>query len=405
MKIIYILSHAYKGEFTREEIHKIDSLNHRYALRMSRYTDRYQVECWWTERRISLPLVAVEGGITYRAFPASPYRFPYRYISLSLLRALQRECRRGQVLVFIHFLKGKWTTLIPLFIRGVPIVIQQHSEGIHYTRRKLLMRPWMPLFSVLEHLAYRRIDRFFLLYKEAERELERYVGPAKTTILSCGVDFGRFRPMEKAKAREALGLEPSGRYILFVGRINERKGVRYLIEAMPAILRDYPSTRLLLVGGIRRERIFSDLKELIERLGIKERVCFLGGIPNERLPLFYNAADVFVLPSLTEGLGLVLVEAAACNCPIIGTEVGGILDLMDTVKKGILVPPRSADAIARAVKKVFENPSSYQDLREMARPYSWDTILEKTVEVFEDLRQRYYPDYRPFQPDSGGQAG
>ncbi|MDO8137758.1 MAG: glycosyltransferase, partial [Candidatus Brocadiales bacterium] len=164
----------------------------------------------------------------------------------------------------------------------------------------------------------------------------------------------------------------------------------YLLEAMPSVLRDYPSTNLLLIGEARRGETLAGLKELIQRLALEDSVNFLGKIDNAKLPLYYNAADVFVLPSLTEGLGLVLVEAAACNCPIIGTRVGGVVDLMETLGKGILVPPRSPEALALAIKTVFENPEEYNNLRETAIHYSWDSILEKNFKVLEDLQQEYF---------------
>ncbi|MFQ5863564.1 MAG: glycosyltransferase family 4 protein [Candidatus Brocadiales bacterium] len=392
MKVIYVLSHAYEGEDYNKDISKHDRHEHRYAYKLKEYTDRYQVEYWWTEKRISRPISEQESGVTFRAFPASSFKFPYRYISFSLLKELQLESRRGPVLIFIHGLRGKWTSLIPLFVKNVPIMIQQHSEGTYYSRARLMKRPWLAPLSILENMAYGNVDHFFLLFRRAKEEMKRYVDPERLSVITCGVDFNLFRPIDKTKAREALGLDLKKHYILFVGRINERKGGRYLIEALPAILNEYPSTELLLVGHIRRKKIFGDLKGLIKLKGIEGRVHFLGPIPNERLPLFYNAADVFVLPSLTEGLGLVLVEAAACNCPIVGTEIGGVVDIMQTVKNGIMVPPRSPADLTHAIKRVFKQPDLYSSgLREAALPYSWDSVLARTVDVFENLRETYFP--------------
>lgn len=392
MKVIYVLSHCHRGDDYNKEISKLDSIVHQYAYRLRNYTDRYQVECWWTEKRISSPITAREDGITFRAFPASSFKYPYRYISFSLLRALMRESGKGPVLIFIHGLRGKWTSLIPLFIRNAPIVIQQHGENTSYRRTRLIKRPWLIPLSMLENMAFRNTDHFFLLFQHAREGMKKYVNPEGLSVVTCGVDFDRFRPMDKTEAREKLGLDTKGHYVLFVGRINERKGVRYLIEAMDAVLDEYPSTELLLVGHTRREKIFADLKESAELKGIEKKVHFLGSIPNKRLPLYYNAADVFVLPSLTEGLGLVLVEAAACNCPVIGTEVGGIVDLMKTIKKGIIVPPRSHADLANAIKSVFKRPEKHNSgLREAVLQYSWDNILERTVDVFERLKKGYFP--------------
>lgn len=392
MKVIYVLSHSYRGDNYDRNISRLGSLVHEYAYRLRNYTDRYQVECWWTEKRISSPISEREDGITFRAFPALSCRYPYRYISFPLLRALQSETRKGPALVFVHGLRGKWTSLIPLFIRNAPIIIQQHSEGTSYSRARLTKRPWLAPLSILENIAHRNTAHFFLLFQRAREEMKRYIRPERLSVITCGVDFELFRPMDKTEARAVLGLKDKKRYILFVGRINERKGVRYLIEALPVILNKYPETELLLVGPARRENVLVDLKKLVAAKGVEGRVHFLGQIANKSLVPFYNAADVFVLPSLTEGLGLVLVEAAACNCPIIGTAVGGIVDLMQTVKKGILVSPGSSAELARAVESIFRQPDLYSSgLREAASIYSWDNVLERTVGVFENLCKTYFP--------------
>ncbi|MCQ4574448.1 MAG: glycosyltransferase family 4 protein [Candidatus Brocadiales bacterium] len=396
MKVIYVLSHSYVGDDYDKDISKLGSIIHTYAYKLRNFTNRYQVECWWTEKRISSPISEQADGITFRAFPALSYKFPYRYISFSMLRALRLETRRGPVLIFIHGLRGKWTSLIPLFIRNVPIVIQQHGERTGYRGSRLRKRPWLIPLSMLENMAFRKTDHFFLLFQRAREGMKKYVPPERLSVITCGVDFDVFRPMDKTAAREELGLDTEKRYVLFVGRINERKGARYLIEAMPAVLDEYPATELLLAGPARRERTVADLGELVKSKGIEGSVHFLGPVPNKRLPLFYNASDVFVLPSMTEGLGLVLIEAAACNCPIIGTEVGGIVDLMKAVKKGIMVPPGSSAELADAVKEVLERPDQYNSgLREAVRQYSWDSIFERTVNVFEQLRKSYFPDESP----------
>ncbi len=392
MKVIYVLSHSYRGD-DFENITKLDSLVHLYAHKLRSYTDRYPVECWWTEKRLSSPISAREDGITYRAFPALSYKYPYRYISLPLLKALRREAKKGPVLIFLIGIKGKWTVLIPLFIKNVPIIMQQLTEGTGYSRARLKKRPWLAPLSILEHKAYKNVDRFFLLFGGAKEEMKQYVDPERLNVIACGKDFELFRPMDKNEARGALGLEPKKHYILFVGRINERKGVQYLIEALPGILEEHPSTELLVVGPTRREEILSGLKDLTRLKGLDEHVRFMGSIENDRLPLFYNASDVFVLPSTTEGFPFVLLEAAGCNCPIVATEVGGIPEFMRMVKKGIMVPPCSPQDITQAVRRVFKEPGLYDNgLRDGVLQYSWESLLSKTVDEFEELRGQYYPD-------------
>ncbi|HHT9154072.1 MAG TPA: hypothetical protein ACFYEM_11190, partial [Candidatus Hypogeohydataceae bacterium YC40] len=242
MKIIHVISGGFKGEgLKKESFYKMDLTEWRYVREMRKCTDKYPLECWWTHSKTSEPLSAKEDGILYRAFPAYSFKFPYRYISVPLYKALERECRRNHTLIYLHGIRGKWTTLLPLFLRNTPMVIQQHMEGIQYSKKKLLKRPWFLPFYFLEWKALRRISHFFLLYEEAKQELSRWIDPARISLMSCGVDFELFRPIDKLEAKKALGLDPASRYILFVGRINERKGIKHLLEALPGVLKDYPN--------------------------------------------------------------------------------------------------------------------------------------------------------------------
>jgi glycosyltransferase involved in cell wall biosynthesis len=390
MKVIHVMSQGLRGELKKESFHKSDFFFFRYAREMGKCTDKYPLECWWTDNRTQEPLSAKEDGLIYRAFPAYSFRFPYRYVSIPLYKALERECKRGPTLLYLHGIRGKWTTLLPLFIRNTPMVALQYMEGILYGKKKLMKRPWFLPFYLLERKALKRMAHFFLLYEEARQELSRWIEPSRISLLPNGVDFQRFRPMDRLEARRALQLDPSARYILFVGRINERKGISYLLEAMPEVLRNYPNARVLAVGPARRETLLNELLGRMEGSGIRDKVTFLGQTPNDRLPLYYNAADLFVLPTLTEGMGITFIEAAACNCPIIGTAVGGVVDIMKNLPRGIPIPPRSPEAISRAIKKVFENPEYYGELRDSAMSYSWPRLMEKAVRTLEELEAKYF---------------
>jgi len=143
MKIIYLLNHSYRGTWPpHEELHRVDTLNRRFALKMRAYTDRYEIECWKPERMISEPITIHEDGITCRIFPATTYSFPYKHFSLSMLAAVLKECRNGACLLYIHGVHGKWTNLIPLLAEKVPIVSQHHGEEVFYRTKKFISKPW-----------------------------------------------------------------------------------------------------------------------------------------------------------------------------------------------------------------------------------------------------------------------
>jgi glycosyltransferase involved in cell wall biosynthesis len=128
-----------------------------------------------------------------------------------------------------------------------------------------------------------------------------------------------------------LALAPHKRYILFVGNLVIKKGVGYLLRALPVILKQCPTAVLLIVGtGHNRAR----LVKLAQELGVDASVAFvpsdetLPRVPDDALPLYYSAADVVVMPSLSEGLPIVALEALACGAPLVATSVGWLPDIV-----------------------------------------------------------------------------
>src|SRR5439155_16616195 len=161
--------------------------------------------------------------------------------------------------------------------------------------------------------------------------------PHKVTVIPLGVDLERFRPMDQEAARAELGLKDE-RIILFVGRIEPLKGVDILINAA-AILDSDVDCSVLIVGGDESSASrIEELQGLARDLGIDHRVAFVGAVDHDSLPLFYNAADICVVPSHYESFGLVAVEAMACGVPVIASRVGGLMGTVKDGETGYLVP-------------------------------------------------------------------
>ncbi|NEP52816.1 MAG: glycosyltransferase family 4 protein [Moorea sp. SIO3C2] len=177
--------------------------------------------------------------------------------------------------------------------------------------------------------------------------------------------------------------------LLFVGRLDERKGVRYLLEALPLILAQQP-VRLRIVGkGILEE----ELKAQCQELGLESVIDFLGFVTKEELAQEYASCDVFVLPSIvdskgdTEGLGIVMIEALAHGKPVVATAVGGIPDVIIPDKTGLLVPERNPHALAKAVLELLANPERAAELgrnglSDVQSRFSWERITLLWQKVF-----------------------
>ncbi len=178
----------------------------------------------------------------------------------------------------------------------------------------------------------------------------RALGPrAPVAVCHMGVDTRRFRP--RPDARRTLHLDVIERVALFAGNLVRVKNVANLVAAFATLRAAGECDRLVLVGdGPLRD----ELEAQAEGLGVRDEVTFLGKLPNEDLPDWMNAADVFVLPSRNEGFGLVLLEAMACGTPVVGTAVGGIPEIIADGSLGALVEPDDPEALAEGMRTVLQ---------------------------------------------------
>ena len=194
----------------------------------------------------------------------------------------------------------------------------------------------------------------------------------KIRIHHTGIELDRFRPVDRAAAKRALGV--SGPLLVSAGHLIARKGQSVAIEALALL----PAATLIVIGGGPNG---AALHQLARRLGVAPRVRFLGPRPHEELPGLLAAADVVVQPTYAEGLANVWVEALACGTPLVTCDVGGARDAVDRPEAGRLVP-RTPEAIAAAVRELLAAPPPPDAVRRSAEKFSWDRNAE---ELFEHL--------------------
>ncbi|OLB15188.1 MAG: hypothetical protein AUH07_03240 [Gemmatimonadetes bacterium 13_2_20CM_70_9] len=164
-----------------------------------------------------------------------------------------------------------------------------------------------------------------------------------------------------------------------------QKGLDYLVKAL-AQLPPQRRVRLVVVGedwgGV------ADLRSLARTLGIEDRILFKGLLARDEVLRAYASADVFVLPSLFEPFGIVLLEAMAAGLPVVASRVGGIVDVVEDGKTGLLVPPRNPQAIADAIERLLSNPTLRQrmgaEARMRAPAYSWEELVPRILEVYRE---------------------
>lgn len=237
---------------------------------------------------------------------------------------------------------------------------------------------------------------------DERNEIVRRLGalPGAVHTVPLGVDLNRFRPDDARAARRVLGL-PDGPLVLYVGRIDPVKGIDTLFDAFAQLVYDHRwlerPPRLVFVGGLVRDGadgpiMDADLQALSARaagLGLEDHVLFHGAQPRERLPLYYNAADICAVPSRYESFGLVAIEAMACGTPIVASDVGGLHFSIEDEVGGLLVPHSTPGALAAAMRRALTDHALRSRMKVGARQaavrFSWQAVTGAVLRLYDEV--------------------
>jgi D-inositol-3-phosphate glycosyltransferase len=272
---------------------------------------------------------------------------------------------------------------------GVPHVVMFHTLGEIKNRA-----------SYGEHESQLRIDaeaevllhadRVICATEQERASLRQLYGATddQVAVIPLGVDLERFRPSAKRNARAALGLNDE-RIILFVGRIEPLKGLDILINAAALLESDVDCSVLVVGGDESSEAQVAELTELARHRGIEHRVAFVGAVDHDLLPLYYNAADVCVVPSHYASFGLVAVEAMASGVPVIASRVGGLAGTVRDGETGYLIPWLCPEPFAERIELLLANEPLRTNLGEAAREamgrYRWETVAGAVLSLYTSL--------------------
>ncbi len=249
-----------------------------------------------------------------------------------------------------------------------------------------------------ERQVLRRADRI-VVATLAELTQLRFLYKAeasKMVVIPPGVDVSHFYPIPSDEAKMFVGLKSEDRMILFVGRIEPLKGVDTLLEGM-ACLQEKEShpVHLAIIGGdpaASPEMMNAEmarLKNLCEVLGLDQSVVFLGVRDQDKLPYYYSAAEVVVMPSHYESFGMVALEAMACGTPVIASEVGGLAYLVRDGETGFTIPAEEPEKLCEKLSWLLNDRELHNSMSaravEYAQDYAWEKIARQIVEVYEGL--------------------
>lgn len=199
----------------------------------------------------------------------------------------------------------------------------------------------------------------------------------KIDIIYNGINTQEFKPDDSLKKNSKFIITPGA------SRITSRKGLQYLIEAVYKLSQKYPNIYLKIIGdGDERTR----LEELIKKLNIEDKVEFLGQISHENIFSYYQEANVFVLPSLNEGMSNTMLEALSSGLPIIATDTGGSKELIEEGENGYIIKMKNSDDIAQKLERLISNPELRKRMGENSRKraleLSWESVAEKYATVY-----------------------
>ena len=250
---------------------------------------------------------------------------------------------------------------------GKPFVVTARGTDINLIPRHSLPKRWI-LWAANK-------SRAMISVCQALKNEMTKIGIAadKVTALRNGVDLEFFNPGNRAEIRKQLNI--SGKTLLSVGYLIERKGHHLIIEALSRL----PDVRLYIAGD---GEMSTQLRKLASVLGVADRVIFLGALDRESLRRHMVAADALVLASSREGMANVLLESIACGTPVVATPLWGTPEVVAVPEAGVLTRDRSVEGIVEGVSRLFAHYPNREATRRYAEKFSWDDTTRGQLEIF-----------------------
>lgn len=354
--------------------------------------EQYLVEVFDYLRRQEIPVEPVYLQNSKEAKKGLLLMIDILFANLRFFRRIRRLGNLSNAIFFedFHLHPRLWlfNELVRLTTKQLRMVtIVQLSLSYHGALRNRLARV---LDAWLVCLFFRQASVIFTNSEFTRREvLSTGVSPGKIRVIYCGCKAMSPTQLLERGDREASRL-------LFVGQCAEYKGLEYLIRAMP-LLSD-PSVTLDVVGNTQGEPdYYARLVALVGEFSLQDRIVFHGHVSDRAvLGRFYEHADIFVLPSLVEGFGIVLLEAMSYGLPIVGTMVGAIPELVMHGVNGFLVPPANPAALAEAISRLLDSvglrkqcgQAGHRFVVERREFYSWEAVGERALEAMKPLLVR-----------------
>lgn len=301
-------------------------------------------------------------------------------MALGSYLTLRRLKAEGYNLIDAHFAypDGHAAVRLGRWLR-LPVTVTLRGTEVPHSRKSTLRPKLQAVFQQAGKV---------IAVSDSLRQLAISLGmPAdKGIVVGNGVDTIRFQPVDRQTARARCKLPEKAKVLITVGALVERKGFHRVIDCLPALMARHPDLYYLVVGDASPEGdMESELRTQVTRLGLCDRVRFLGPVPPEDLKWPLSAADVFVLATRNEGWANVILEAMACGLPVVATDVGGNREVVADERLGRIMPFGDQAALTQALDAALARDWDRQAIRAYALENDWEGRVERLLEIFGEL--------------------
>jgi len=294
----------------------------------------------------------------------------YNRFSLGIVLELYRLMKKKQIhVVRTHRYRSNLYGRLAAFLAGVPVIIASVHDNYRTDKR--------PKRRIMNRILSKITDKIVAVSEDVKEDIIRYdsIDPSKIEVIPNGIDVERFNPEKNTTdIRKEFSLEDDDIVIGFIGRIVPAKGLEYLLNALPYLKEEFKSIKLLIVG---EGSLVEKLKESAKKNNIFDNILFTGR--RRDIPEILASINIFVMPSIAEGLPNALLEAMAMGKPIVTTEVGGIPEIVKNGFNGLLVPPRDTLSLSKAIKELISNDRLAAKLGQAARDLVHDNLSIKAI--------------------------
>lgn len=277
-----------------------------------------------------------------------------------------------------------WSAVISK-IKNKPLVLTYHDDivgiGIaDYTARLYNLTSLKLVLGIAKKIIITQQN-----YLKFSPYLKKYEN--KIEIIPCGADINRFKPI---KVENKNNDQNTIFFLSILGKFHRYKGLDYLLRAVKIIKKEIKDVKLI-VGG--KGELLNYYKEMTHSLCIENNVEFVGFIPDDKIVEYFNNCGVFVLPSISskqEGFGIVLLEALACETPVVSTEIVGVAEDVKKTNSGIIVKPKDAEALAIAIIAILKDKEIVDKMGKNGRRlveenYTWEKVAKMTEEIYNEV--------------------